>query len=107
MRPNLVPESAARSEESRRRNDPEEASGVHHAQRAPRILRPIDAHRANELHWQEFGARFAQRAEPQSTERRQQFMYSTNFKHECPARLGRCRRSVLDASSLQITFCKH
>lgn len=54
VRPRLVPESPARSEESRRRNDSKEASNVHHDQRTSRVLRAEYAAGTDELHWKEF-----------------------------------------------------
>lgn len=41
------------AQESRRRNDPEETSNVHHDIRTPRIFRTEHATGKNELHWKE------------------------------------------------------
>lgn len=49
MRAGLVPEPAARPEEPRRRDDPEEAPDVHDGERAPGVLRADDAAGADEL----------------------------------------------------------
>ena len=53
MRARLVPEPAARSEKPGRRDDAEEAPDVHDAERAPGVLRPEHAARADELRRQE------------------------------------------------------